>query len=462
MKKAAASLLVLLSLYTLTACAASNTRTSGLYTYEFKGNGTLRIVDFDWSGNQGDIYIPSMIDGYEVAIIGERAFAPDEDKYGEPKKYNDVLVTLPNSITSIEDYAFYNAPVVAINIPAKTRSIGVGALLVKPSTNHVNYNVFTGHDTFATIDGNLYNKQTKELLATAETDKILLTIPNGIRAIAAHVFEDKRASVTIPATVSNIGAFAFNRAKEIYMNQSVAVFSQSSLRIEEYAFAQSRLRLDDITTLLNSISNIPSHAFYDIYFGGGSRLVIPGNIKQIDEFAFAGIGGVSVIIIKSGVERLGPSAFEELRDYKKGGMSNHHALIIEDGLQEIGDSCFRKMRFYNHRIDYAYDYDTLVIPGTVQRIGNNAFRDASRYDDRDFIIELKDGVKSIGDNCFDGFKNITVMIPSSVTDIGVNAFDSATVTLVVEHGSHAEYYAIENGITYKYPDSQEDLSWLDQ
>ena len=39
--------------------AYAEPRTSGLYTYEFKGNGTLRIIDFDWVGNKGeDIYIP--------------------------------------------------------------------------------------------------------------------------------------------------------------------------------------------------------------------------------------------------------------------------------------------------------------------------------------------------------------------------------------------------------------------
>ena len=74
--------MILVSLSLTNVCAASNTRTSGLYTYEFKGNGTLRIVDFNWEASQGDIYIPSMIDGYEVAIIGERAFEVNkpEDK----------------------------------------------------------------------------------------------------------------------------------------------------------------------------------------------------------------------------------------------------------------------------------------------------------------------------------------------------------------------------------------------
>lgn len=48
---------------------AENIYTSGLYKYKIKGNGTVSIIDFDWNNNTGDLYIPSMLDGYVVSMM---------------------------------------------------------------------------------------------------------------------------------------------------------------------------------------------------------------------------------------------------------------------------------------------------------------------------------------------------------------------------------------------------------
>lgn len=75
MKKILALSLACVLLLTAIPAMAVDTRKSGLYTYEIKGNGTITIADFDWDNNNGDIYIPNMIDGYTVTAIGDEAFA---------------------------------------------------------------------------------------------------------------------------------------------------------------------------------------------------------------------------------------------------------------------------------------------------------------------------------------------------------------------------------------------------
>ena len=67
MKKILALVLACVLLLTALPALADNVRTSGLYTYEIKGNGTITITDFDWKANgDADIYIPNLIDGYTV------------------------------------------------------------------------------------------------------------------------------------------------------------------------------------------------------------------------------------------------------------------------------------------------------------------------------------------------------------------------------------------------------------
>ena len=468
MKRIVALITCMIMLSSISAFAAGNTRTSGLYTYEFKGNGTLRIVDFNWEASQGDIYIPSMIDGYEVDIIGERAFEVNEsENIFLRNKYDDVLVTLPNTITSIEDFAFHNAPVTAINIPLKTQSIGVGALLVKPQSERININVFSGHEKYATIDGNLYNKQKRELIATADTTSAELTIPDGIRSIAAYVFENKSVILKMPETVNTIGAYAFNGAVDYYIYQRCQ-FSKHITALGEYAFANTDcvLQEEDLTTLFHSLSIIPSHAFYAFNpLASSITIVIPGNVLSVGDYAFSDAESSLSITIKKGVQSLGPSAFEITPGFKKSKGSHWIKITIEEGLKEIGDNCFR-----GQTIDNAIpiqpmsaitpNAEGITIPGSVYRIGNSAFENVKLTEAKAFTIDLKEGVAAIGDSCFSGFKNITIIIPSTVTSIGNNAFDAATVTLVVNQGSYAEAYAIENGITYKYPESAEDLSWL--
>ena len=70
-------LCVLFSIFIVSAMADGE-KVSGLFSYEIKGNGTVKIISYDWShhGND-DLYIPRMLDGYTVTEIGESAFVTE-------------------------------------------------------------------------------------------------------------------------------------------------------------------------------------------------------------------------------------------------------------------------------------------------------------------------------------------------------------------------------------------------
>ena len=89
-------------------------------------------------------------------------------------------------------------------------------------------------------------------------------------------------------------------------------------------------------------------------------------------------------------------------------------VIIEDGVTYIGDYAFSCLS----------NLESITIPGSVIRVGYNAFSGCS-----DFSIIISDGVTSIGDGEYSfsdisGFTSVT--IPDSVTSIGNEAFSGCT------------------------------------
>lgn len=66
----------------------------------------------------------------------------------------------------------------------------------------------------------------------------------------------------------------------------------------------------------------------------------------------------------------------------------------------------------------------------------------------------------IGEYAFKGCEALTnVTISGSATAVGEGAFELCdALTLMVEPSSYAEQYAMENGITYAYPESTDGLN----
>ncbi|MDR0920424.1 MAG: leucine-rich repeat domain-containing protein [Oscillospiraceae bacterium] len=87
------------------------------FTYRVLYDGTAEITGY--TGNKTNITIPSTIDGYVVASIGNLAFY----------NYSSLIsIEIPESVTSIGDKAFAEClNLVLVNIPDNVSSIGAGA-----------------------------------------------------------------------------------------------------------------------------------------------------------------------------------------------------------------------------------------------------------------------------------------------------------------------------------------------
>ena len=125
-----------------------------------------------------------------------------------PSSLNSVIIT---GGTSIDDYAFYECTSLkSITIPDSVTSIGDLAFFYCFPTSII---VSDNNTAYKSIDGNLYSKDGKTLIqyATGKKDASF-TIPDSVTSIgkAAFYWCGSLTSITIPDSVTSIGDYAFS------------------------------------------------------------------------------------------------------------------------------------------------------------------------------------------------------------------------------------------------------------
>lgn len=213
------------------------------------GDGTVKIIQYE--GTEKDVIVPESIDGKKVTAIGPMAFA------------NGIVeiesVTLPDSITTLEDNAFFRcSKLKKIRIPKNVSSIGQRVFGGGYSGDDLTeINVDPSNPYFTTKDGVLFDKSGRELVA----------FPSG-----------KSGKYSIPDGTEQIGDYAFyccDQVTEIEIPQSVKV-------LEEGAFG-------DCSKL--------------------SKVNIPDGLEEIGDFAFSYDYQLPYVVIPASVKRVGDGAF---------------------------------------------------------------------------------------------------------------------------------------------------------
>ena len=101
--------------------------------YTLKQDGTYEVYSMG-ACTDTDVVIPAKVDGIAVTSIGQSAF----DAYGYAERANITSIVIPDSVTSIGDYAFYNCTgLTSITIPNSVTSIGIAAFFNCANLNNV-------------------------------------------------------------------------------------------------------------------------------------------------------------------------------------------------------------------------------------------------------------------------------------------------------------------------------------
>ena len=242
------------------------------------------------------------------------------------------------------------------------------------------------NNVYFTVDefGALYDaaKTTVYLFPTAADttiekngETVSYTIPATVKTIADYAFAFYNgASITLPEGLETIGHYAF------FLNKLTTVDVPASVKtIGTAAFSVD-----------NATSNANSKKYYTVYesqltsvnFAAGSQL------ESIGDYAFYMAGALTSINLPDSVSYFGQYVFYDCASLTK--------ITIPASLKEIPRSAFQ----------YCTSLTEITLQEGLEIIGSSAFAFASS----DIIAEDKRGTASI-------------IIPSTVTDIGGAAFD---------------------------------------
>ena len=327
----------------------------------------------DRDGVNTSVTIPETVKGYTVVKIGKYAF----DNISRITS-----VTIPNTVTAIDNYAFhYCVGLTSIELPART--IVIGACALEGLSNITSIKVAEGNTKYD-------SRNNCNAIIEKATNKLILGCKN----------------TTIPASVTEIGSGAFLNLS----HYSLSIPSSITI-IDGNAFSGSDLILQvERTTPLQINDNVFQLLSY-------STLRVPAGCKTIYASA-TGWNKFSTIL-----EGNEGSTFTAMTTEGY----NMVFTILDEGEKtcQVGylDGAWDKTA-----VDKEIVNGTLTIPETVEgytvaKIGRSAFQ----YVNRMTYVTIPNTVTAIDENAFNSCDGLTSFeLPASVTTIGESALSGLT------------------------------------
>lgn len=439
----------------------------------FNGNEAT-IYKYRNTTNTGSVEIPSTFSGYTVTSIGKEAF----------KNTKVTNVIIPSTITKIGTRAFVGSNITEVNIPGTVKILDSQAFwniksLTKVTLNegieYIGYDAFAdtsiteitipstvtfmGSEAFATnslknvtisegvseIGSNVFNGTSIEFITMPSTMKTIghsafedstlinIVLNEGLETIDAEAFyKTLIKNVTIPSTVTTIGDNSLtNNNLKYVVNKTGKVFDWINITTE-VGFGDKFVsgtvtdildssRIINIVTEINNdeslkgdiegISYVNSNG--DIIIkdyntaSGGTDVIIPEKINGYTVTAIDDVAfynkGLTSVVIPGSIKTIGNNAFQN--------NPNLTSVTLNEGLETIGVGAFKGTSIT--KID---------IPGSVKTIKDSAFADNTKLT----TLTLNEGLEIIGDSAFNTTGITSVILPSTVKTIGEQSFANNT------------------------------------
>lgn len=424
---------------------------------------TVTKIASNTSGYERTITIPSTLNGLRVTAVALSGRYSKGDQFDSLYYAN---VVIPNGVTTINDYAFYNYHnLQSVTIPDSVTYIGESAFRN------------CGLKSDVIIPGSV---KSIGVLAFAESGIRSITIKDGVKSIGASAFSGCRnlARVTLPKSVTEIGIRAFEGTSWLNSYEGDFVILNNILikykgkdadvtipngvvSFAEGAFSDNKSIKS--VTIPNSVKSISNYAFSGC--SNLSAINIPNSVTSIGNNAFAGCVSLSAVNIPDSVTSIGDNAFASCSSLKAidipysvtsigsnafASCSSLSAVNIANSAVNIGNGAFLGTRFVidnkdefvivnNILLAYKGKSANVTIPSGVKNIGGSAFLNYANTSSPIESVTIPDGVTRIGDAAFYNCNNLkSVTIPGSVTSIGDEAFYRCALTSIT----------IPNSVTY--------------
>ena len=325
---------------------------------------------------------------------------------------------VPDTVTTIADYAFYESPnITKITIGKNVKTIGNYAFYNCPALFKVDFGnaVKTiGSYSFAVND----SIESIEFPDSLESigDNAFIAYPDG------SYVENKLKSVKFGKGLKTIGNNAFYRNQKL---TNIEFTGENLTSIGSYAFYNC-IALTELNLKGNGETVIDFRAFY---CNDALKKISLAGIKTIDNSAFEDCGDLNSVNFGEGLLSIGSCAFQNCRDL--------NSVNFGEGLLSIGSYAFENCP----------NIETVCLPESLTTIGSEAFKDCSKLTS----IDIPNKVTKLNDNTFANCTSLkNVSIGSGCTSISSTAFvGSNAIEKIIVAGGNANYSSVDGALLNK-------------
>ena len=325
---------------------------------------------------------------------------------------------IPNTVTSIQDYAF--------NLCTGL----TGNLVIPNSVTEIGNNAFykcTGFNGTLTLSSNLKTIGDNAFYECSGFTGSL-TLPNSVTTIgrSAFIFCNSFTNLELPKALSAIPYQAFRNCSGLSGN---LVIPDGVTEIGEYAFYGCP-GFKGTLKLSSNLKTIGKYAFYSC--SGFTKIEFPEtmSLNVIPEWTFWGCTSLSGnLVIPNSVTKIGDNAFYNCKGF-------NGTLTLSNNLKVIGEYAFERCSGFTGNLTLPNSVTTigssafyncygftgnLTLPNSVTTIGSSAFYNCSGFTGN---LTIPNSVTTIEERAFLGCSGFTgnLTIPNSVTTIGPSAF----------------------------------------
>ena len=159
-----------------------------------------------------------------------------------------------------------------------------------------------------------------------------------------------------------------------------------------------------------------------------TSVVIPNSVTEIQTSAFENCRQLVSVDLGTSVVTVGKNAFKDCRGLVE--------LKLSDTIETLGDSSF----------EYCFQITSVELPSACKSIGERCFANCNALKQVSFNV----GLQTIMDAAFSGSGITEVVLPNTVTTIGINPFSVCSSLESIEMlGENNDYYSISNCLIYK-------------